>query len=279
MKKCLCLILGFLVITPLHGEERMISAGFGVTEIIYALEAQNKLIAVDFTSRHFIDSDDIDLLGLHVQLSAEGVLALHPTHLIGTTEMGPQTAVDQIARSNVKVITIPSEQDVYHLLSRIDTLATLMGRPVKAKQLKQTIADDIKTLEHKQCKIKPNVIFVMLDLSGAIRIGGEDTAINTIITLAGANNSAQNYFKGYRSVNMEVMLEMQPDYILVSQRAWDLYQSADKILDKLPILKLTPAGISKNILVVPSGALLGGVGLASIKISKELNQKFCPSLK
>ncbi|MCV3262796.1 hypothetical protein OGZ01_06570 [Vibrio harveyi] len=75
---------------------------------------------------------------------------------------------------------------------------------------------------------------------------------------------------------MEAMLEMQPDYILVSQRAWDMYQSADNILDKLPVLKSTPAGINKNILVVPSGALLGGFGLASIKVAKELNQTFCP---
>ena len=276
MKKILCLALAALATTPLHAEERMISAGFGVTEIIYALNAQDKLVAADFTSRHLIEDEDIAQLGLHVQLSAEGVMALHPTHLIGTNEMGPQTTIDQIAKSGVEVVTIPSGQDVPQLLSRIDTLAEVMGHPTEAKQIKQTVTLDIEALEQKQCKTKPNVIFFMLDRSGTTRVGGTDTAIDNIITLAGANNPAQAHFKGYRSTSMEAMLEMQPDYILVSQRAWDMYQSADKILDKLPILKSTPAGIKKHILVVPSGALLGGFGLASIKVAKELNSTFCP---
>ncbi|WP_330472200.1 heme/hemin ABC transporter substrate-binding protein [Vibrio harveyi] len=277
MKKLLCLALASLVTMPLHAEDRMISAGFGVTEIIYALGAQDKLVGADFTSRHLIEgNEDIAQLGLHVRLSAEGVMALRPTHLIGTDEIGPQTAIKQIAKSGVEVVTIPSGQHVPQLLSRIDTLAAVMGHPTEAKQLKQSVTSEIEKLEHKQCQTKPKAIFFMLDRSGATRVGGADTAIDTIITLAGAINPAQAHFKGYRSTSMEAMLEMQPDYILVSQRAWDMYQSADKILDKLPVLKSTPAGINKNILVVPSGALLGGFGLASIEVAKELNQTFCP---
>ncbi len=88
MKKLLCLALAALVTMPLHAEDRMISAGFGVTEIIYALGAPDKLVGADFTSRHLIEgNEDIAQLGLHVRLSAEGVMALRPTHLIGTDEM------------------------------------------------------------------------------------------------------------------------------------------------------------------------------------------------
>ncbi|MGR5377513.1 ABC transporter substrate-binding protein [Vibrio harveyi] len=118
MKKLLCLALASLVTMPLHAEDRMISAGFGVTEIIYALGAQDKLVGADFTSRHLIEgNEDIAQLGLHVRLSAEGVMALHPTHLIGTDEMGPQTAIKQIAKSGVEVVTIPSGQDVPTVVS------------------------------------------------------------------------------------------------------------------------------------------------------------------
>ncbi|GAL09939.1 periplasmic hemin-binding protein [Vibrio astriarenae] len=38
---------------------RIISAGSTVTELIYALGAENTLVAVDSTSKHFVEGSDI----------------------------------------------------------------------------------------------------------------------------------------------------------------------------------------------------------------------------
>ncbi|EGQ9880078.1 hemin ABC transporter substrate-binding protein [Vibrio parahaemolyticus] len=275
MKKVAFVILTILFSFSVQSEERMISAGFGVTEIIYALGAQDKLIAADFTSRHLIKNDDIKQLGLHVQLSAEGVLALRPTHLIGTDEMGPKIALDQIKQSGVQVVTIPSGQDSSQLLSRLDKLAEVMGIGEKAQRLKEQVKADISDLKEHHCNTKSKAIFLMLDYSRKIRVSGSDTAINSIITLAGGSNPAHTYFSGYKTMNMESLLEMQPDYIIISQRALDMYQGIDNLLDKVPILKATPAGINKQVITIPSGSLLGGFGLASIDVAKGLNQHFC----
>ena len=275
MKKVAFVILTILFSFSAQSEERMISAGFGVTEIIYALGAQDKLIAADFTSRHLIKNDDIKQLGLHVQLSAEGVLALRPTHLIGTDEMGPKIALDQIKQSGVQVVTIPSGQDSSQLLSRLDKLAEVMGIGEKAQRLKEQVKADISDLKEHHCNTNSKAIFLMLDSSRKIRVSGSDTAINSIITLAGGSNPAHTYFSGYKTMNMESLLEMQPDYIIISQRALDMYQGIDNLLDKVPILKATPAGINKQVITIPSGSLLGGFGLASIDVAKGLNQHFC----
>lgn len=276
MNKLLWLAFAALSIQPLHADDRMISAGFGVTEIIFALNAQDKLVAADFTSRSLIKNQEIAQVGLHVRLSAEGIIALNPTHLIGTDEMGPQTALGLIKQSGVQVITIPSGQDVPHLLSRIDTLSKIVGATNEAKKLKEKVNADLAALKTKQCKTKPKAIFFMLNKSGITRVGGAKTAIDSIITLAGGHNPAQSYFSGYKSTSMESIVEMQPNYILISQRAWDMYQDKQMILDELPILRSTPAGRNANILVVPSGALLGGLGLDSIKVATQLNKQFCP---
>ncbi|WP_373433550.1 hemin ABC transporter substrate-binding protein [Vibrio anguillarum] len=275
MKKVAFVILTILFSFSAQSEERMISAGFGVTEIIYALGAQDKLIAADFTSRHLIKNDDIKQLGLHVQLSAEGVLALRPTHLIGTDEMGPKIALDQIKQSGVQVVTIPSGQDSSQLLPRLDKLAEVMGIGEKAQRLKEQVKADISDLKEHHCNTKSKAIFLMLDSSRKIRVSGSDTAINSIITLAGGSNPAHTYFSGYKTMNMESLLEIQPDYIIISQRALDIYQGIDNLLDKVPILKATPAGINKQVITIPSGSLLGGFGLASIDVAKGLNQHFC----
>ncbi|GHY48672.1 heme/hemin ABC transporter substrate-binding protein [Vibrio cholerae] len=275
MKKFILLTLALLTPLSLQAEERMISAGFGVTEIIYALGAQDKLVAADFTSRHLIKNDDTKQLGLHVQLSAEGVLALRPTHLIGTDEMGPKNVLEQIRQSGVQVVTIPSGQDTSQLFSRLDKLAEIMEMDQEVQQLKEQVELDISKLQEQRCDNQPRTVFLMLDGSGKIRVGGSDTAINSIITLAGGSNPAHTYFSGYKTMNMESLLEMQPDYILISQRALDMYQGIDNLLDKVPILKATPAGINKQVITIPSGSLLGGFGLASIDVAKGLNQHLC----
>ncbi|GAL17462.1 periplasmic hemin-binding protein [Vibrio maritimus] len=97
---------------------------------------------------------------------------------------------------------------------------------------------------------------MMLDRSGNYKVGGNNTAVDTIISLSGAQNPASELIDGYKTMNAETMITMQPDYILISQRAWDSLGSKDKVLSAIPLLKNSPAGKSKNIIVIPSGALL-----------------------
>ncbi|MGL6313384.1 heme/hemin ABC transporter substrate-binding protein [Vibrio sp. WXL103] len=276
MKKQLILLAAILLPSlSTHAQDRMVSAGFGVTEIIYALEAQDKLIAADFTSRHLIENDDVSQIGLHVQLNTEGLLSLNPTHLIGTDEMGPKTTLDQIGSAGVEVVTIPSGQDVPHLLSRIMTVADIVEAQESAIHLKQQVQESISEMEKNQCDTKPNAVFFMLDMGSGPRAGGANTAIDTIITLAGGNNPVAEHISGYQAPNMEAIVAMQPEHIIISQRAWDTYNSTEKLLTKLPLMRSTPAGINGNIAVIPSGALLGGFGLASIEVAKDLNRIFC----
>ena len=72
--------------------QRIISAGSAVTELVIALDATDKLVAVDATSR-FPESNALPKIGYHRQLSAEGLIALQPTVIIGSDEMGPDSAV------------------------------------------------------------------------------------------------------------------------------------------------------------------------------------------
>lgn len=275
MKKALLISLAALVASPVFAKDRIVSAGYGVTEILFALEAQDEIVAADFTSRNLIAGSDIEQLGVHVQLNAEGLIALNPTHLVGTSEMGPPTTIEQVKHAGVEVITMPSGQSSEELLARIETLGVVTQKQAQAEALKLQVQKNINELQAKACADKPKAVFLMLDLGGVTRIAGSNTAIDYIIELAGAKNAATDSVEGYKTISMESLLEMQPDYLMVSQRAWDKYQSVDKILASMPVLALTPAGKEKRVVVIPTGALLGGFGLGSIEVANELNQSFC----
>ena len=104
--------------------ERIISAGSSVTELILALGAEQQLVGIDVTS---VTPPSLALpkVGYHRQLSAEGLLALEPTQLLGSNEMGPDTTLNQLKSAGVDVEVINSDSTPQGLLQRIDQIASL----------------------------------------------------------------------------------------------------------------------------------------------------------
>jgi len=273
MKK---LILLTCLLLPLSGfaEQRIISAGAGVTELIYALGAEDKLVAVDSTSRHFIRNEEISQVGYHRSLSTEGLLSLNPTLLLGSDEMGPESTLAKLESANVNVVVVPPGDEISNLYARIDTIAELTNSQKKAQQIKQQVTKSVQQLENSSLKQKPSVIFLLINEARPLSVGGDKTPVNKIISLSGASNPAAKQVESYKPVSLEAIVAMKPDYILVSERAWVKHGGAEGVLKLYPLLKLTPAGEKKQIVAIPGSALSGGFGLQSIKLAKTLYDKF-----
>lgn len=254
-------------------EARIISAGSGLTELFFALNAQDSLVAVDMTSRHYAQQSDLPQVGYHRQLSAEGLMSLSPTMLIGTDEMGPETTLALLTASDVEVLKVPTGNSLALLEQRIDTVAGLTGKQAQAQLLKEQVQQNVATLQNNPLSEQPNVLFLMLNKDRAPTVGGNNTAINTVIDLSGAINPAATLMESYKPISFEGIIKMQPDYILVSQRAWDSFGGKEQILEKLPLLAATPAGQKMQIVAVPSSALIG-FGLESIKLAEQLKHSF-----
>ena len=121
--KAIPLVFCALVSAASHADEaRIISAGSTITELLFALGADKKVIAVDLTSRHYLDKREIPVLGYHRQLGAEGLLALSPTHLIGSAEMGPDSTLNLLKTAGVKIKTLTTGDTLNDFNQRIDAL-------------------------------------------------------------------------------------------------------------------------------------------------------------
>lgn len=261
----------------LYAQERIISAGSAVTEILVALGAQNKLVAVDVTSE--IPNDlALPKIGYHRQLSAEGLLALAPTQLIGSSEMGPESTLQQLKGAGVNVEVVNDESTPQGLLARIDQIATLADAKPQAKALKQQVQSTIAALTHHQSthKTPKKVLFLLIHEGRAANVAGSDTTPNSIIELAGAVNPAAEQVTSYKPLSMEAIIEMQPDVILVSGRSYEKLGGADAILQSIPTLVATPAGINKQIITIDGHALVGGLGLKSLAEAQRLNALLYP---
>src|SRR5262249_55934082 len=95
---------------------RLVSVGGAVTEILYALGLEQKIVGVDTTSlyppRALADKPNV---GYMRQLSAEGVLGLRPTLILAIENSGPQQTLGVLETAHVPMVIIPdgySEQGI-----------------------------------------------------------------------------------------------------------------------------------------------------------------------
>ncbi|NAZ92918.1 heme/hemin ABC transporter substrate-binding protein [Vibrio toranzoniae] len=258
-------------------QPRIISAGSAVTELVLALGAEEQLVGIDVTSR-FPQSENLPQIGYHRNLSAEGLLALDPTTLIGSDEMGPDNAISQLRSAGVDVEIVNTEANVEGLLKRIDQIAKITHTEDQSEQIKAELNQKVAALKENQrpSNETKKVLFLLLHEGRNANVAGGETSPNTIIELAGGINPAAKSLTSYKPLSMESLVEMQPDVILVSGRSYQKMGGADAILKSLPMLAATPAGMNKQIITVNGSALVGGLGLESLSEAKRLNALIYP---
>lgn len=253
-------------------QERIISAGSAVTELILALHAEQSLVAVDVTSQ-LPEGQQLPKIGYHRRLSAEGLLALSPTKLIGSDEMGPAPVLQQLKSTGVDIEVVNTQANVDGLKARIDQIAAILNKPQEAQQLKSQVDQQVQSLKANQpTEQKKKVLFLLIHEGRAANVAGTDTTPDAIIRLAGAINPAADRITAYKPLSSESMVEMQPDVILVSGRSFEKLGGPDAIIKMMPLLAATPAGQNKQIMAIDGAALVGGLGLKSLAEAKRLNQ-------
>ncbi|WP_153913000.1 heme/hemin ABC transporter substrate-binding protein [Shewanella sp. TC10] len=259
-------------------EQRVVSAGAGITELVIALDGSEELVGVDSTSQVPAELDSVAKLGYHRMLSAEGILALSPTLLLGSDAMGPKNTLEVLSSAKVNVVSLPSADTKQQLLKNVEQIGELLEKQSQASALTQQIEQSFVEIESKKQTIAkqgdaPKVLFLLLQPDRPARVGGDNTAADIIINLAGGNNIAG--FDGYKSVSQEGILALQPDVILISNRSEDVAEDpAESLLAHMPLLAHTPAGEHKLIKNLSAQALLGGLGLSAVEAADQLASDF-----
>ncbi len=274
MKKISLLLTLLLCATNTHAQERIISAGAGITELLIALEAKPQLIAIDSSSKAHAPKD-IPMVGYHRQLSTEGLLALTPTLLIGSQDMGPKTTIETLKNSDVNVLTLPRVTNVSGLIDQVTTLANVTQTNAQGKQLIHQIEQLQTQLQNKKPLKSPSFLFLMLSESGKILSAGKNTPVHTVIELAGGKNAlAEKDIENYKPISIEAILEMDPDYLLIPARTLKKHLNHSHFLTAYPWLKTLTAVQNNRLIPIESHAISGGFGLSSLKLAVNLNREF-----
>ncbi|WP_343504973.1 heme/hemin ABC transporter substrate-binding protein [Alloyangia pacifica] len=259
-------LAAFLVLpllpAPSRAEEpqRIVSIGGSVTEIVYALGEEDRLVARDTTSTYPPEVTALPDIGYIRQLSPEGVLSVNPTLVLTEEGAGPPEAVELLKEVSIEFVEIPEGYDRAAVLAKIRRVSETLGVPEKGEELASDVAaalDEASRIVGEATSDMPprRVLFVLSMQGGRIMAGGTNTAADGIIRLAGGVNAVAG-FDGYKPLSDEAIIEAAPDVILMMARGSDLAIS-DEALFSHPAIAPTPAGETRAVLRMDGMKLLG----------------------
>lgn len=270
--------LGLLALLPAHAvqaasPERIVSIGGAVTEIVYALEQESRLVARDTTSSFPVTAADLPNVGYARALSPEGVLSVDPDLILAIEGAGPPETLEVLKQANVGYVEVPEVFSADGVISKIIIVGETLRQEEAAARLIESVSADLEEaqrLASESAGDSPKrVLFVLSTAGGRITAAGQNTGADGIITMAGAVNAITE-FSGYKQLSDEAIAAAAPDVILAMDRGGD-HGLTTETLQTLPALKLTPAA-QDGALIRMDGALLLQFGPRAASAVKDLSQ-------
>ncbi|MCH8505416.1 MAG: ABC transporter substrate-binding protein [Ectothiorhodospiraceae bacterium] len=238
-----------MLCTPLAAE-RLVVAGGAITEVIYALGAEDQLIAVDSTSTWPPEARNLPRVGYVRALPVEGILALKPDRLLVAPEAGPERARRQLERV-VPVTRITSAWEPDAVVERVRQIAELLDRREQGERLASQLEQEFAEIERRlPLDRQPRVLFLLATGGHGLLVGGRDTQAQALLDALQLPNAAEQ-IEGFKPLNAEAALALRPELIVVAETAEGAFR-----LEDWPALQHRGAGRSGRVLVRDSMFLL-----------------------
>ena len=274
--KSLILIL-LLLISNVHANcnkaknsNSIVIAGGSITEIIYFLNLQNKLVGVDVTSNYPLNAKKLPSIGYIRNLSIEGLLSLKPNLILAEESIGPPIIVKQLNKTSVEFRIIKNNYTIDGINEKFLCISKILDIEIKNNINYKKFVNNVKKLKSfvkNNNKEKKDILLILMMKGTSPIIAGKNTSGHGFIKMIGQNNSMDKV-SGWKPVSSEQILIANPNYIIVTKRALKDFTSIEKFL-KLPGISSTKAAKNKNVFIKDGMSLLG-YGPRTINVAKEI---------
>jgi iron complex transport system substrate-binding protein len=238
---------------------RIAVAGGSLVEILYALGEERRIVAVDRTATWPAAAQALPQIGYVRNVSAEGLLSLEPTFVLGEHDMGPPEVVEQLERLGVDMLLVPEEFTVDGIRAKVRCVADAVGRGPAGEALAASLVEGLAPRrEEPGAAVAPGAApagIVLLGLrEGAPVAAGANTSGDGLLAMAGVRNLLT--FDGWKPVSVEAMAAARPEFIVIPERGVQMAGGLDALLEH-PALRLTPAARERRVISMDGMAMLG----------------------
>lgn len=201
-------------VTFTDNPKRIISAAPAITEIIYGLGVENRLVGrTDYCDFPPQVSNIASIGGLE-NPSIEAIAAINPDLIIASTHFQKEM-VTQIEKLKIPIVVLKNQASFSGTYELIHTVASIFKVEALADSIVQKMKAEVSEVETLVTKVKtrPTVYFVIgFGKTGDYTAGG-NTFIHQLIEMAGGTNIAAD-LKGW-AYSLEKLIEQDPDVIII----------------------------------------------------------------
>jgi len=191
-------------------------------------------------------------------VSAESVLALSPTLIIGDTRSGPPEAIQQLRGAGVSILLAPEVWQLSDIAPRISLIAEALGVKESGQKLlqeTQTQIDQALT-ESKTNQINPRVAFLYVRGTASVfLLGGKGSGADEMIRAAGGIDVGTDLgLASFTPLTTEAIVKANPDIIIVLSLGLKSVGGIDGLLE-LPGIAQTPAARNRSVIAIDDDLL------------------------
>jgi iron complex transport system substrate-binding protein len=231
-----------------------------INELLYAIGAQDVLVARDLTSVYPKEITRLPSVGYHRALSAEGIVSVRPTLVLTDGNVGPPPVLEQIRKVGIPVVEMRpgSTPDSAQLLlaalgDRFDRRATADSVLAAWRAgMAQVVRDSARFAAQGN---QPRVLVMHFgQLANNYLAVNRGSAADRVIAWAGGVNAIDS-IGGMTRLSPELIARAAPDVILATDVGFDRVGSAEKFA-ALPGVALTPAAKAGRIYRVDESEIM-----------------------
>jgi iron complex transport system substrate-binding protein len=259
-------------IVPLNGD---------IAETVFTLGLTRNVVGVDTSATYPAKAvEALPKIGYQRTLSAEGILSLRPTVVIGTPAAGPPTVLAQLRTAGVTVVIIPEYKGIAAGARKLRVVGRALGVPNRGERLARQVESQIRIARREvdSTTSKPRVAFLYLRGTQVQMIGGRGSGADAMIAAAGGHDvGVEAGIEDFKQYSAEALVAARPEVLLLLTAGLQSVGGVDGLL-RVPGVAQTPAGQARRI-VHYDDLLLLGLGPRTGKALRLLIRGLHPQLR
>ncbi len=196
--------------------ERIVSFGPSITEVIYALGLEDRLVGNTDYCKYPEAAKSITKIGAHSDINYELLMALNVDTAVVYSWNDKHKAV--LENFGIEYVIV-NHSSIKSILQSITDVGKKFNKEVEATMLLDNISKRVKSATCDKVGDKPRVLIVVhrdIDFGGMsnITVVGNDIYFKDLIDLAGGVNIFEDANAAYPIIDMEAVVRSNPDIII-----------------------------------------------------------------
>ena len=213
--------------------KRAVSLAPNLTEIIFAVEAGDKLVGRTSYDNFPPEAQKIQTVGDTLNPNIENIIALKPNIVLVSTASQIENFTKQLEAQNIAVfVTNPNGfDDIYKSIYQI---GQIFNKSVKAREIVDRLKQRVVDVEARTETAENTKVFLQISKEPLFTVGKE-SFLNDVINRAGGISVTEHVATAYPKLSKETALALNPEAIILSDS--DDNKEPNEVFKNSPAMK------------------------------------------